>query len=50
MMKDAIEGKVETLYRHIVYVKSVGFDSGSISENKQRVFAGDKVKIIIIKE
>ena len=50
MMKDAIEGEVKTLYRHIVYVESVGFDSGSIRENKQDVFAGDKVKVIIIKE
>ncbi len=50
MMKGAIEGEVETLYRHIVYVESVGFDSGSIRENKQGVFAGDKVKVIIIKE
>jgi hypothetical protein len=50
LLKDAIEGEVETLYRHIVYVKSVGFDSSSIRENKQDVFAGDKVKVIIIKE
>lgn len=50
MMKDAIEGEVKTLYRHIVYVESVGFDSGSIDENKQGVFAGDKVKVIIVKE
>lgn len=49
-MKDAIEGEVKTLYRHIVYVESVGFDSGSIDENKQEVFAGDKVKVIIIKQ
>ena len=50
MMKDAIEGEVKTLYRHIVYVESVGFDSGSIDKNKQSVFAGDKVKVIIVKE
>lgn len=50
MMKDAIAGEVKTLYRHIVYVESVGFDSGSIDENKQEVFAGDKVKIIMVKD
>lgn len=50
MLKDAIEGEVKTLYRHIVYVESVGIDSSSIRENKQDVFAGDKVKVIIIKE
>lgn len=50
MIKDAIEGRVETLYRYYVCVRSDAFDSGSIDENKQRVFAGDKVKVIIIKE
>ena len=50
LTKDAVDGEVKTLYRHIVYVESVGFDSGSIDENKQEVFAGDKVKVIIIKE